>query len=576
MIKKHLSLIVALAICAFLFLPQAKVYSKKLAPAKGGYVANQILVKLKSSARSSVDHSQPGPGRVKLAKELLPENGLSAESLDSADLEAQSGAFLVTFDDNLSVEEALERAQRDPRIEYAEPNRLLEPAETMPNDSLFAQQWSLFNNLVQGADISATRAWDITTGTSEVVVAVTDTGIDLTHPDLAANIWVNPAEIANNGVDDDSNGLVDDVNGWNFSDDNKEVYSNAFTDRHGTFVAGIIGAVGNNEVGVSGVAWNVKLMPVKFLGGADNSVAGAIKAINYVVAQKKKGVNVRVINGSWGPGRSDCTASFSQALKDTITVAGNKGILFVSSSGNGICGTNSLGDNLDVAPEYPAAWSGEIATHISVAAIGRDDDLLFFSNYGQRTVGIAAPGDGFVYSTHAGGFYGTFSPGGTSFAAPHITGIAALLAAHEPALTPAQIKRRIIDTAEPAPSLAGKVEASGRANAYNALRNLPGNLPPLTFTEFIFTKKVIYLKGAGLVGGSMVVEANGVPVSGKVRYDEAFKLANGSYTEFNVKMGKAPIQETFPLNVAVSVTLLNQATNERSAPLLVTRGGAAQ
>jgi subtilisin family serine protease len=576
MIKKRLSLFIALAFCAFLFLPQSQVHSKKLAQAQGGYVANQILIKLKSSAGSSVDGPQSGKGRVQLAQELFPQHGISAESLDSAEVEAQSSAFVISFAGDLSVEEAIARAQSDPRIEYAEPNRLLEPAETMPNDSLFNQQWSLFNNLTQGADIGATRAWDITQGNSDVVVAVTDTGIDITHPDLAANIWVNPAEIADNGIDEDSNGLVDDVNGWNFSDNNKNVYSDFLTDRHGTFVAGIIGAVGNNGIGVTGVAWNVKIMPVKFLGGANNTVAGAIKAINYVVTQKKRGINVRVINGSWGPSRPDCSTSFSQALKDAITSAGNKGILFVSSSGNGICGNNSFGDNLDVTPEYPAAWSGEIPTHISVTAIGRNDDLLFFSNYGQKTVGIAAPGDEFVYSTRAGSDYGTFFPGGTSFAAPHITGIAALLAAHEPALTPAQIKRRIIDTAEPIPSLAGKVEASGRANAYNALRNIPGNLPPLSFTEFAFTKKVIFLKGSGFVGGSMVVEANGVPVSGKVIYDDAFRLANGSYTEFSVKMGKAPIQEIFPLNVAVTVTLLNQATSVRSAPLLVTRINATQ
>ena len=582
--KKYGLLVVTLAICAFASLPQMNVYSQKLAAADSAFERNQIIVKLKSFARPAVEtQRQDGRGRAQLAGELLAEHGRRAEAIETFDRQVETSAYVVEFGDDLTVEEAILRARQDPRVEYAEPNYKIEVAETMPNDSRFNEMWPLRNFDKFGADIQATFAWDLTTGNSNVVVAITDQGIDIGHPDLAANIWINAAEVPNNGVDDDNNGLIDDVNGWNFSDDNKDVTPANLSQYHGSFVAGIVGAVGNNGTGVTGVAWQVKLMPLKFIGGATSNIAGAVRAINYAVAHKRRGVNLRVINASWGPGRVDCTTSFSQSLKDAITAAGNRGILFVSSAGNGICGNNSAGDDLDQLPEYPAAWSGEIPTMMSVAAVDRQDNLASFSNFGPNSVAVAAPGveilstvpRGYVGLPAEASYVGGSSFSGTSFAAPHVTGIAALIAAYDPALTPAQIKTRIIETAEPIPALTGKVRAAGRANAYNALRNIPGSLPPLGFTEVVFTKKIIYLKGAGLLGGAMGVEINGQPASGKVRYDDAFKLANGSYTELNVKMGKAAIQESFPLNTAVSVTLINQATNERVS-LVVIRPGASQ
>ena len=576
--KKYGVLIVVVAICAFAPLPQAKVLSQKRAAANRSYEPNQIIVKLKPFARSPVEAQHLGRGRVQLADELLAEHGVRAEAIDTFDREVQTSSYVVEFDDRLTVEEAIDQARQDVRVEYAEPNYKIEVSETMPNDSRFDEMWALRNGIKIGADINATQAWDLTTGNGSVVVAVTDQGIDIDHPDLAANIWVNPAEISNNGVDDDNNGLIDDVNGWNFSDDNKFVMPATVSQYHGTFVAGLIGAVGNNGIGITGVSWQVKVMPLKFIGGATSNIAGAVKAINYATAQKRKGVNVRAINASWGPSRTDCTDSFSQSLKDAITAAGNRGILFVASAGNGICGNNSAGDDLDLFPEYPAAWGGEIPTMMTVAAVDRFDNFTFFSNYGQNSVSVAAPGAaitstvprGFVGLSDEASYAGGDGFNGTSFAAPHVTGIAALLAAKEPELTPAQIKTRIMDTSEPILPLAGKVKASGRANAYNALANRHAAVPPLGVTGVIFTKKIIYINGLGFTNGVMAVEVNGVPVT-KVRYDEQFALANGSLTQINVKMGKQPIFDAFPLNVPVNVTVRNLATGESFTLAGVTR-----
>jgi subtilisin family serine protease len=574
MIKRHISLFLALCACAVLLVPQAKVYSQKGTEPGDNYVARQILIKLKSPSQFSPDSPQ-ARNQNQLADEILQESGTRAEALAG---ELQNDLFLLELNGNLSVEEAIRRAQNDPRVEYAEPNRLLVPSETLPDDSLFQLMWSLRNNDIfgkAGADIGATRAWDLTTGSESVVVAITDTGVDIGHQDLAANIWTNPNETVGNGVDDDGNGMIDDINGWNFKEDNATVFNSINGDFHGTFTTGIVGAVGNNGIGVTGVAWQVKLMPLKFISDGSGSIAGAIKAINYAVAQKKKGINVRVINASWGPGRSDCSDSFSASLKDAIVAAGNNNILFVSSAGNGICGSNSSGDDLDVAPEYPAAWSGELTNAISVAAVDKTDAVPFWSNRGHLNVGVAAPGVS-VYSTVPRGYLGlsevaSYIPdSGTSFAAPYVTGIAALLAAREPALTAAQIKQRIIATSEPLLPLASKVTASGRVNAYNALTNQVSPRPALGLTSAQISKKFVDLDGLGFVQGAMVLEINGVPF-GNTKYDGAYTLANGSFTRIFVKAPKPDIRAAFPVGVPVNVTVFNRNTGERSNVLVVTK-----
>ena len=286
-----------------------------------------------------------------------------------------------------------------------------------PTTLSFPTQWNLRNtgqnSGTPGVDIKAVQAWDITTGSSNVVVAVIDSGVDYTHEDLAANMWRNEADCNNNGIDDDGNGYIDDCYGIDaFNDD-----SNPMDDHHnhGTHVAGIIGAVGNNSVGVVGVNWNVKIMACKFLG-ADGfgTVADAIQCLEYVKMMRDRGVNIVATNNSWGGG------GFSQALYDAIEAHTQRGILFIAAAGNGL-------SNNDVIPVYPAGYY--FPNVVAVAANDRRECKSTISFFGRRTVHLAAPGED-ILSTIIGNNYAGFT--GSSMAAPHVTGVAALIRAQNP------------------------------------------------------------------------------------------------------------------------------------------------
>ncbi|HEX5734573.1 MAG TPA: S8 family peptidase, partial [Blastocatellia bacterium] len=396
------------------------------------------------------------------------------------------------------------------------------------------------------------RVWDITQGSQDVVVAVVDTGADLSHPDLSANAWVNPGEVAGNGVDDDRNGFVDDINGWNFRENNNRLVKNSAEDFHGTHVAGIIGASGNNGAGISGVAWHVKLMSLKFIGRENGSTADAAKAINYVIDQKRRGVNVRVINASWGG------SGGSTSLQAAITAAGQAGILFVAAAGNG--GEDHVGDNIDDLPDYPASWTSNSNSMISVAALDSDDRLASFSNYGRSNVSVGAPGVS-VLSTLAGGGYGFAS--GTSMAAPHVAGIAALIWSREPSLTPAQVRQRIISTGDPIHSLASKAVNPVRSNAFNAISRTTPPAGSVGVGHVKATKKVLTVDGLGFVNNSSIVEVNGMALM-NTNYESAYELSNGTSTRLTVKMKKPQMNATVPRGVAVTITVWDQTTGVRS------------
>ncbi|HSQ19039.1 MAG TPA: S8 family peptidase, partial [Blastocatellia bacterium] len=503
--------------------------------------------------------------------------GTAGSRLERLDSRPHSGLCVARLKGQVEVTDAAARARRDPRVEFAEPNYLFYPAETVPDDSYFDQMWGLFNpgssshGGEPGADISATRAWDITTGSDDVVVAILDTGVELVHSDLALNSWVNPGE-AVNGTDDDGDGFIDDINGWNFITNNNITFENASVDAHGTHVAGTIGALGNNGLGVVGVAWHVKLMSLKFIGKQpDGTVAGttadAVRAIEYVIHQKRRGVNVRAINASWSGSAN------SRALREAITAAGDEGIVFVCAAGNG--GEDGSGDDIDdpSAAEYPAAWSG-IPSLISVAALDRSDGLADFSNYGHASVSVGAPGVSIMSTLPANeyapdGNYGTFS--GTSMAVPHVTGIIALLASHEPSLSAAAAKQRLIQTAQPIAALASKAVSSGRANAYNALTDTvpAAQLRPIV-AAVNTSKKFVVVNGLGFLEGSSVIEVNGVALP-QTRYDSSYSIANGTLTQLRAKLGKPAIRETFPEGLEVQVSVFNPTTGERSAPFRFTR-----
>ncbi|MFO0416898.1 MAG: S8 family peptidase, partial [Pseudomonadota bacterium] len=269
-------------------------------------------------------------------------------------------------------------------------------------------------------------------------VAVIDTGVDYTHPDLAANIWINPGEVAGNGVDDDGNGYIDDLHGINALQDAVNKGDPMDDNRHGTHVAGTIGAVGDNGVGISGIAKQVKIMPIKFMdAGGSGRLSDAITAIDYMVTMKTNyGVNIAVSNNSWGGG------GYSQALEAAIQRAQAAGIVFVAAAGNDAA-------DIDLFPSYPASY--EVGNVVAVAAIDRDQNLASFSNYGGNTVDVAAPGVA-ILSTLPGGAYGLLS--GTSMAAPHVAGVLALLFSAQSGLGVEQALTRLSETGRDLASLA--------------------------------------------------------------------------------------------------------------------------
>jgi len=334
----------------------------------------------------------------------------------------------------------------------------------LPNDPSFAQQWALHNlgqyGGVPGNDVRAPAAWNTATGSRSVVVAVIDSGIDLTHPDLAANVWTNPGEIASNGVDDDHNGFVDDVHGWNFIDNNADV-TDGFG--HGTHVAGIIGAVGNNGVGVAGIAWQVSLMVLRVQNNLGaGSTSAVIGALNYATMMRRDhGINVVVTNNSW-----ESYGGLSALMQEAIRAQGDAGITFVAAAGN------HATDN-DVIPRYPSTY--DLPNVISVAALDPSGNLAGMSDYGVRTVDLAAPGT-LIQSTWLHGSYGMLS--GTSMAAPQVSGAVALLAAAKPGITAAQVRAAILGTTTPVASLAGRTATGGRLNVAAALASLGGSTSP--------------------------------------------------------------------------------------------------
>jgi len=335
------------------------------------YVPGEILVKYKS-------------GVSKVAKSSI---NLSFKT-EKVGKVAYTDVQLLKLDPSISVEDAIDAYSTQPEVEYAEPNYIYH-ARATPNDSNFANQWGLNNtgqnvNGTSGtsdADIDAPEAWNITTGSSSVVVAVVDSGVNYNHPDLDGNIWTNSGETANNSSDDDGNGYIDDIRGWDFVDNDNDPMDST---GHGTHVAGIIGAEGNNGLGVTGVAWNVKIMPLRVFNTLGSSTsANVASAINYAVVNGAKVINY----SAGGP-------NFSQTFLNAITAANTAGVLFVGAADNG--GSDGIGDDTDSITDYPADYN--VPNILIVAATDQDDNLASFSNYGATTVDVGAPGVN-IYST---------------------------------------------------------------------------------------------------------------------------------------------------------------------------------
>ncbi|HET7273486.1 MAG TPA: S8 family peptidase [Rubrobacter sp.] len=369
---------------------------------------------------------------------------------------------LVDLPQGLSVAEAIQQYRAAPEVKYAEPNYQVVSSALAPtpNDPSFPKMWDAENRGQYGgtfdADIDAPEAWAAETGSADTVVAVIDTGMDIGHKDLRDNIWTNPDEVPGNGTDDDGNGYIDDVHGWDFYHDDKSVFDSASQDTHATHVAGTIAAEGNNTVGVTGINWHVKIMPLKFIGPDNQSnLDDAIEAINYSVAEGAK-----ISNNSWG--YEFPQGNPSKILQDAINDADQAGQLFVVAAMNG--GDDFIGDDIDQNPVYPASYTN--SNIISVAATNDTDSLTSFSNYGSTSVDLAAPGKD-ILSTLPGNSYGYGY--GTSMATPHVTGVAALIKSQNPQLTDEGIKTRILDSVDKKASLEGKMVSGGRLNAAKAL-----------------------------------------------------------------------------------------------------------
>ena len=385
--------------------------------------------------RATADAGDRGDARR--AAKVRREHGLPVAGLELADPEP-----------GVTAAEAAARLERDPDVLYAEPDVVRRPS-LMPDDRLFGYQWGLHNTGqtvqdvagAEDADADGPEAWDVTVGAPSVIVAVVDTGVDVVHPDLAPNVWTNPGEVAGNGVDDDANGFADDVRGWDFVEDDASPQDE---EGHGTHVAGTVGARGGDGIGVAGTAWRTTLLPLRVLGPDGGSASDLISAYGYAAE-----AGARVVNLSLGG------PDGLRAERDAI--ASHPEVLFVAAAGN-------EGANNDADPEYPCNYA--LANVVCVAASDQFDDLAEFSNFGVRTVDLAAPGVSIAsdYPDSRVAFMD-----GTSMATPHVSGVAALLAAAAPAATVADLRAALLDGADQKLSLAGTTVTGARLNAFGAL-----------------------------------------------------------------------------------------------------------
>jgi subtilisin family serine protease len=419
------------------------------------HVPNQLLIKFKDGSTTSSKATSDALALI--GGEVVENIRTSSMKMSFSAKNVKMGDFLLVSS-KFKTMEAIELLRNSSEIEYAEPNYIY-THNASSNDTYYVDGslWGMYGDASTPANqygSQAAKAWTAgNVGNSSVYIGIIDEGYMYAHDDLSANAGTNPGEIAGNGVDDDGNGYIDDVYGWDFDMNNSSVFD-GLADDHGTHVAGTIGGVGGNGIGVAGVSWNVSLLSAKFLGKRGGTTANSIKAVDYFTDLKQRqGINIVATNNSWGGG------GYSQGLFDAIERANQAGILFIAAAGN------DTNDN-DASPSYPSSYSN--ANIISVASITSSGAISSFSNYGATSIDIGAPGSG-IYSSlpvrfrgNAVSGYGSYD--GTSMATPHVSGAAALYAASNPGATAAQIKNAILNSAVPTNSLSGKCATGGRLN----------------------------------------------------------------------------------------------------------------
>lgn len=514
---------------------------------RANYAPGEVIVKLKRGA-SQLATGDEGERLMTIAR-LGGENpSRPAEQLVSPEQknerigeiisnEGLDRVFVLSFDSSADVRAIASELRARDDVEYAEPNYLVTTDAITPDDPSFSQQWALRNNGIYvgdyistpNADIKADQAWEITLGNPNVIVAVTDTGIDQSHPDLVNSIYTNPGEIPGNLIDDDHNGYVDDVHGFNVADQNGDTSDIV---GHGTQMAGVIAAGINNGIGISGVCQS-KLLPVRFFkryGPAPEqtsaTVADAAKAIVYSIA-----AGASIINASWRTllTPDDVPADAARALSDAVNAANDAGVLLVCTAGN-------EGFNLDYSNIYPASY--RLPNQIVAAASNPNDEIWhpldnpyqILTGFGPNSVHVAAPGVA-VLTTQAHGDCGACTKesdplkwytraDGTSIAAAFVSGVAALVKARHPSDSPVMIKQRIMNGADVKDSLRDfqgnlTVINSGRLNALGALMAQVNIVTP-TLSDVSYNKKKLTVTGSGMQQGmTIVVGSNLYPANAK-------------------------------------------------------------
>lgn len=418
-----------LSLSIILLFPAAIVHGQQR---ENGVVANELLVNFKSGTSNALARSiNARSGAVQVEK--LGDLGWQRIKLPSgSNMNAARAKYL-----------------HSEYVESVQPNFYYHLLAT-PNDASFGSLYGM-------TKISAPQAWDLNTGSPAVVIANIDTGAKYTHEDLAANMWNNPGEINNNGIDDDGNGFIDDFYGYDFFFNDPDPLDE---NGHGTHTSGTLGAVGNNLIGVVGVNWNVKIMSIKIYDsdGFGTTSAMLINAYNYIRMMKERGVNIRVTNNSYGGCDEAC--GYDQATKDAIDALGNAGVLQVFAAGND-------GRNIDNLPSYPASYTSPAI--LTVANSNSSDARNGSSNFGPVSVDVAAPGTSILSTVMGAANYGSMS--GTSMATPHVAGAAALLSAFNPALSAASLKATLINSVDVLAQWNGVVKGGGRLNVAQALQN---------------------------------------------------------------------------------------------------------
>ena len=413
------------------------------------YVAGELIIQFTEGTSAEVKQKALDKVQGKNAEKIL------TKSMEKAG--KKEGLLLVKV--TKDVLEAVADLANTEGVDFAEPNFIYQHATATDPNYTNGNLWGMYGPATTPANAfgsNAAAAWAAgQTGSAAVYVGIIDEGIQINHPDLSGQFWTNPNEPID-GADNDGNGLADDINGWDFANNDNTVYdggATGSTDNHGTHVAGTIGAKANNGVGVVGVNWNITMISGKFLGATGGTLANAVKAVDYFTNLKiTKGLNIVATNNSWGGG------GFSQALFDAISRANTAGILFIAAAGNS-------GTNNDRKASYPSGY--DLPNVIAVAAIDRTGALASFSQYGAVTVDIGAPGVAVLSTTANNGGYSSYN--GTSMATPHVAGAAALYAAAKPGSSAATIKNAILASAVSTPSLIRKTVTGGRLNVNAAL-----------------------------------------------------------------------------------------------------------